>query len=330
MTETAGARSLPCFTGARWLVNAQVPLFAITLGHAGLALSWRAAHRAFGIPPQIGEVLMALAAVAFVVVGLLYALRMAVCPRAVVEDARHPVRMNFFPAISMGLMLLAAGALPYSRALALDLWAVGAVLHLVLCLAIMGRWIRHATTITQASPAWFIPIVGNVLVPIAGVPLGYPGVSWFFFAIGVSFWLPMFAIVLYRLIFHDPLPPRIAPMLFILIAPPAAGFVGYMQLNGGELDVLAHVLAASGIFIALLVLRLAGLYLGLPFSLSWWAYTFPSAALACALIRYQALVGGEVMPLVSMVWLGLATTIIALVTVRTLWAALTGRLFADG
>jgi tellurite resistance protein len=167
-------------------------------------------------------------------------------------------------------------------------------------------------------------------VPIAGVPLGFPGVSWFFFAVGLAFWLPMFTIVLYRLIFHDPLPPAIAPMLFILIAPPGAGFVAYMQLNGGTLDALAHVLAGAGLFIALLVLRLAGLYLRLPFTLSWWAFTFPSAALATTLIQYQARLGGPVMDWVSVGWLGLATAIIAWVTLRTLVSAASGRLFADG
>jgi tellurite resistance protein len=191
---------------------------------------------------------------------------------------------------------------------------------------IIGRWIRHNTEIQHASPAWFIPVVGNVVVPIAGVPLGYATVSWFFFAVGLTFWVPLFTIVLYRLIFHDPLPPRIAPLLFILIAPPAAGFVAYMQLTGGQLDLLGYVLAASALFIALVLAGLAGLFVRLPFALSWWAFTFPSAALACAMTQVHTQLPSPATQALALASLAFATAIIAWVTLRSLAALAAGRL----
>jgi tellurite resistance protein len=328
MAEAAETGRMPCYTRASWIVNAPVPLFAVTMGHAGLGLAWRSACSAFGVPHVIAEIPMALAAVAFVLVALLYLLKLVACPRAVAEDFAHPVLMNFFPAISMSLMLLAAGALPYDPGWALGLWSVGAAAHLVFSVAIIGGWIRRNTEIAHASPAWFIPVAGNVVVPIAGVPLGFETVSWFFFAAGLTFWMPLFTIVLYRLIFHDPLPPRIAPLMFILMAPPAAGFLGYMQLNGGQLDVLAHILASAAIFIALVLASLAGQFARLPFALSWWAFTFPSAALAGTLLTYQELVPGPVPELAALAALAFATAIIALVTLRTLGTLVTGKLFA--
>jgi tellurite resistance protein len=323
LTERAPA---PCFTRARWLQQAPVPLFAVTMGHAGLGLAWRSAHQAFGLPAAIAEGLMALAAVAFACVVALYALKLLACPGAVAADFRDPVLMNFFPAISIGLLLLAAGALPYDAGAAEALWIAGAALHLGLAVTIIGRWIRHNTEIQHASPAWFIPVVGNVVVPIAGVPLGYATVSWFFFAVGLTFWVPLFTIVLYRLIFHDPLPPRIAPLLFILIAPPAAGFVAYMQLTGGQLDLLGYVLAASALFIALVLAGLAGLFVRLPFALSWWAFTFPSAALACAMTQVHTQLPSPATQALALASLAFATAIIAWVTLRTLTALAAGRL----
>ena len=327
MAQVTDARPQPCWIRSRWITQMPVPLFAVTMGHAGLGLAWRNAHTTFGLPLAVAEVLMAFAAGAFALVALVYALKLVACPGGVAADFRHPVMMNFFPAISIGLLLLAAGALPHDRQLAEGLWIAGAVLHLALAVTIIGRWIRQNTEIQHASPAWFIPVVGNIVVPIAGVPLGYETVSWFFFGVGLVFWVPLFTIVLYRLIFHDPLPPQIAPLMFILIAPPAAGFLAYMQLNGGTLDVLGYLLAASALFIALVLGGIAGLFVRLPFALSWWAFTFPAAALSCAMTQVHALLPGPATQAVALTALAFATAIIALVTLRTLAALVTGRLF---
>jgi tellurite resistance protein len=62
MAELSETPPRPCFTRARWIAQAPVPLFAITMGHAGLGLAWRSAHRAFGLPATVAEALMAFAA----------------------------------------------------------------------------------------------------------------------------------------------------------------------------------------------------------------------------------------------------------------------------
>jgi tellurite resistance protein TehA-like permease len=70
--------------------------------------------------------------------------------------------------------------------------------------------------------------------------------------------------------------------LFILIAPPALIFSAYYSLNGGQLDAFAHGLFFAGLFFTILVLLLPRLFLGLPFAVSWWAYTFPLDAMTGA------------------------------------------------
>ena len=42
-------------------------------------------------------------------------------------------------------------------------------------------------------------MVGNIIVPIAGVRFAPTDISWFFFCIGLVFWLVPMTIVLYRL-----------------------------------------------------------------------------------------------------------------------------------
>ncbi len=74
---------------------------------------------------------------------------------------------------------------------------------------------------------------------------------------------------------------HLLPTLFILIAPPAVGFIAYVRLNGG-IDNFAHFLYFSALFLTILLLSQASRFIRLPFFLSWWAYSFPLAAITIA------------------------------------------------
>ncbi len=326
---TASGQAAPADKGqsASWLAHVPIPLFAVVMGVGGLGLAWRRAHAVLAVPAWIGEALLALAAVVFVALGLLYAAKAARHWAAVVGEFDHVVRVNFFPTVSIGLLILAAAALPYGQALAEPLWVAGAALHLLLSLVVVNRWITRGYEVQHANPAWFIPVVGNILVPIAGVPLGHGEVSWFFFAVGLVFWILLFAIVLYRIIFHDPLPARLLPTLFILLAPPAIGFVAYTRLAGAELDAGGRLLYFSALFLALVLVTLAPRFARLPFFVSWWAYTFPSAALAIAALVYCELKPGWASEAIAAGLLAVVTVLIVTVWVATARALVAGRLF---
>jgi tellurite resistance protein len=166
------------------------------------------------------------------------------------------------------------------------------------------------------NPAWFMPAVGNILVPVAGVPLGYTDVSWFFFSIGILFWLILMTIIVYRLLFHDPIDERLMPTLFILIAPPAIGFIAYVRLVG-ELDPFARMLYYAGLFLTLLLFTQANRFLRLGFFLSWWAYSFPLAAISIASLSMFEQTGQDFYRYVGMGLLTLLTGIVALLLLRT-------------
>ena len=325
-TDTA-TRPSSSASAEDWLTLVPVPLFAVVMGLGGLGLAWRRAHEVLGWPGVVGEALLVLAAVGFVAILALYATKLARRPAAVRAEFRHPIRVNFFPAISISTLLMAGALLPHAIGLAEALFLIGAAGQLVLALVIINRWITHNIEIQHSNPAWFIPVVGNILVPVFGVRLGWPELSWFFFSVGVVFWLLLFTIVLYRIIFHDQLPQKFLPTLFILMAPPAIGLAAYLQLNGGVFDGFARVLLFSGLFIALLLLTMAPLFLRLSFFISWWAYTFPSAALAIACLAYHEHMAGAGSEVLAIVVLLAATAIIAAVAVRTTVALLRRQLF---
>ena len=168
------------------------------------------------------------------------------------------------------------------------LWLVGTSLHFVLFLFVINSWMHHEHyKVPHISPAWFIPAVGNVLVPIAGMHFGYAEVSWFFFSIGIMFWIILFTVFFNRILFHDPMPQHLVPTFFILIAPPAVGFIAYCKLNGG-LDNFANFLYYIGLFLTILLFSQFKKFASLPFFLSWWAYSFPISAITTAsFLMYQ-------------------------------------------
>lgn len=165
-----------------------VTFYAIVMGIAGLSLAMQAFEQAVGIG-GLGSSLAYGAAVAiFVIVSVFYTLKAIRYPGAVAAEWNHPVRLAFFPAISISLLLLATLTLPRNPAIAEPLWLLGVVLQGGLTIAVISGWIGHRAFQTpHLSPAWFIPAVGNVIVPIAGVQMGYVEISWYFLSVGLIF-----------------------------------------------------------------------------------------------------------------------------------------------
>jgi len=291
------------------LVNFPVSFFSSVMGLAGLTIAWQRAERLFGV--NVSAWLLALTIGVFLVLAGFYAAKWLRHPQAVAKEFQHPVRLNFFPTLSISLLLLSVAFLPHSIALSLYLWVGGASLHLLFTLVVMSIWIHHTKfEITHINPAWFIPVVGNIIVPIAGTAHGFVEISWFFFSIGLVFWLVLLTLVFYRVIFHAPLPQRLVPTLFILIAPPAVGFISYAELTS-SLDPFARVLYYVALFLTVLLAAQVRLFARLKFALSWWAYSFPLAAMTLATLRMQRMSGVEGFVDIGQVLLAALTLIIA-------------------
>ncbi|WP_040404686.1 SLAC1 anion channel family protein [Ectothiorhodospira sp. PHS-1] len=294
-----------------------VAWFAMIMGLLGFAIVWDRADALLAVPPVIGDVLRGFAVVALLGVAALYLTKLVRYREAVVKELNHPIKRNFFATISISLVLLSIAFLEDAPGLSLVLWSVGAALHLLFTLYVMSVWINHTSfQIQHMNPAWFIPVVGNILVPIAGVHHASPEISWLFFSIGLVFWIVLLTIVFYRIIFHDPLPERLVPTLFILVAPPAVGFISYLSLTD-SLDPFARVLFYTGLFLTLLLFSLVGRFGRLKFFISWWAYSFPMAAMTLAAIKMHGLTGDPLHYVIGVVMIGVLTFIIGALLIRT-------------
>ena len=296
-----------------------ITFFATTMGLGGLTMALRAA---FGIDSLAYMAVMALTALVFATLAVVYAMKMIRYPSFVSQEWHHPVRLAFFPTATISLLILSSAALPIVPALAETLWVIAMIGQGILTMAVISGWIgMRSFQHGHISPAWFIPVVGNVIVPIAGVELGWIETSWLFFSAGLIFWLILLALVFNRLIFHDPLSGRLQPTLVIMIAPPSLVCIAWTSLNGGN-DAFAHILLNIAYVFTGVVMTQLPRILKLPFALGFWALSFPVAALTIASLLYAEANDSVTHYRIGIVSLSVLIVIISLLCLRTIRAVL--------
>jgi len=309
-----------------FLAAPPVSAFAMVMGLSGLSLTWsKFSHVSeIQLAQDISLVFGFLAIVVFLVLAAGLLRKQLQAPEKLVEEWNHPVKSSFFGAISVGVCLLAAVIVPYSLQVAEIVWIFGAGLHLIALLAVVNAWVhRESLQAAHACPVWFIPAVGNVVIPLAGVKLGYFEISWFFFGVGLIFWIVLLSLVMHRLMFvQPPLPDRLKPTMAIFLAPPTVAFSSWLLLTQRTveqgLDPFAHILIAIGFFFAFFLITQLKKFAQLPFFMSWWAYSFPSASFTVAAFNYALFVPAAIY--VAYIALVFTTILIVGLFIRTLIA----------
>lgn len=301
--------------------NFHITFFAIVLGLAGFTLAVQRGGAVLHPLHPLSTLLLYLTVAAFVLVGTIYTVKWFRYPAAVKKEFDHPVKINFFPLVAKTLLVLSIILLERNMTASLYCWISGTFLQFLASILVISTWIQHERfKIEQMTPGWFIPIVGSIMVPIAGVRHGFTEISWFFFSVGLVFWLILLVIVLYRMFFHAPIAERLMPTLFILFAPPAIGFIAYIRLTGGNLDSFGRVMYYFSLFMFFLILYQLPRLLKINFYLSWWAYSFPMAAKALASFLMMTLLNEPFIAFMAWFELALLALIIMLLSVKTLLA----------
>lgn len=256
------------------------------MGVAGLGISWRISSTVLGTNPIIGEVLVALSFAIFLVMALLFILKTVRVPASITSSFTDSSKLVFFPLIPLSGLLLSIGARPYSVEFSTWLWLFSAPFNLYFAVVLTGRWIFNHQERTNISPAWLFPIVGNAVVPIAGVPLGYADICWLFFSVGGVLWVFVFAALFHRMIFEDFLPPQLMPSLLIVLSPPAILFIALYELKEGEIDTLSYALIYTSLFLFAVFLPHWRRLVLVPVSVTLWSLTFPLTALTIATLLF--------------------------------------------
>ena len=311
------------------LKNFPITFLAIILGLTGFSLALQKAEQILNLPFSIFPLFLGISIITGIAFTIIYTFKIIKFPKEAKEEFNHPIKMNFYPIIAKVLLILSIIFLPLDMSISKVLWILGVISQLTFSIVIASSWIKHSKfQFKHLNPAWFIPIVGNLIVPIAGVAHGFIELSWFFFSIGFFMWLTLFIIVFNRMIFHHPIQEKLLPTLFILFAPPAIAFIAYVKLVG-EIDIFAKMFFNFAIFLVILIFAQVKLFLKIKFYISWWAYTFPVVAISIATMLMYHETGSIFFNQLSWFFMILLSIIMVYVSYRTIKAIRCGHICVE-
>lgn len=288
--------------------------FAIVMGLCGLSLAWLRAEPVLGAGAlAAGLAIGATAAGVFALLAAASLWRALRYPQALAEDLAHPVRHPFIAAVPISVLLLAtvAQALFGPQGWIAWVWGVGAAGQFAATVWVLARWLAPPPggfAWPSITPVLFIPVVGNVLTPLAGVPLGLEAWAAAQFGVGLLFWPVALTLLVVRIGLHGLWPPRLLAATFITIAPPAV--VGLALLRLGAPLAAAWACWGLGLFFLAWSLHVVRRLVGQPFGIPSWALSFPLAAFAALTLALGAQ-AGPAFALAGVAALALASLVIA-------------------
>lgn len=299
--------------------------FAAVMGLVGLGLAARAAAPLFpGLfraPAYFTEPWIAAGILVFIALVFLYGWKILSQPGEVKADLTDPERMGTLGQVPVGLMLIAAGLAPYLPGPAATIWWVAVALYAAGVAWGVATILRLGLGTKRLTPAWIVLLVGGIVAPAAGIPLGEREASTWLFCAGLVAGL----LLVVPLATRGPLPERLRPAWFILLAPPTLVAVHGQALFG-------HPAFALGLYLAAAVL--AGLLYyarglpGWPFSETVWSLTFPLDAFALASARHALLEQSAAWRAVAGFAMVLAILAVVFAASRTIWSGTRRRIDA--
>jgi C4-dicarboxylate transporter/malic acid transport protein len=286
--------------------------------------------------------------------------------RGHLDDA---VMAHFYGAPAMALMTVGAGAMVAGYrligtgpALVLDvvLWTGGTALGLVTAVLVPYRaFTSHEVRADSAFGGWLMPVVppmvsaatGALIVP--HVPAGQARETllvacYAFFGLTLVASAVLIVLIWGRLLRHGAGAAAAVPTLWIVLGPLGQSVTAVHHLGEVAPDVLpapygtacqafglvygAPVWGFAMMWLALVVMiTVRTARSGLPFSLSWWSFTFPVGTVVTGTSGLAAVTGLVALQVVAGLLFALLVIAWAVVSVRTLRGIVSGRLLAgDG
>ena len=311
-----------------------VALFASVMGIGGLSLAFKKASGFYldsTMSTLFGHMSLffgILASTIFVILFLAYIVRLFLYYDYFKIDLNHQVKINFLSSIPISMLILITFFSVYSYLSILEfLFYIASILQLLTSIYVISFWFKNSMKNHLLSPAWFIPIVGNLIVPLAANSIGVSkDIMLFFFSIGCFFWVILTSLVLHRLIFEVSLEQKFLPTLFIFIAPPSVFVVDFYVIfvMHNELSMMIYFIA---VFFVLLLASISRIFINIKFTLSWWAFTFPMCAFSIAGGDLYMFYKVSYLKYFSLIGLIVSLFLVIFVFIKTIFAIKNGRVF---
>ena len=297
----------------------RIPLntFAIAFGLAGLAEVWTSTCRALAWPQSAAQIAWIGASIAWICLIIAHIERGARSSQNLAEQLRHPAQGPIASLVPTTGMLL--GAALYDGA------PTAGVVVVVTCLVvavgfggwIVSTWFDGRLELGAVHGGYLLPTVATGLVGgDAAAHIHLPVIAWAMFGIGTFFWAVMMPLLVLRLTI-SPLPGPLVPTIAIIVAPPAVGGITWFALNGGVPDTFALALGGLTVFFGVIQIALIGRYRRLQFSIGFWSFTFPLAAVVTVAIMWLAAIRTAGWEVITIALAVLITTFIGVIGFRS-------------
>lgn len=263
---------------AHFTQNIPTPLAALALGIASLGWCWDSSLQLNGTA-QLAAALFASGLLSLLL------LKFISYPRLFRQELAQPILGSVLPTAAMASMVISV-ALPAPYATLL--WFAAVVLHLLLFAGFL--WHRlPALQLQQLIPGWFVPPIG-IVTAVLTCPAELPllvssAIFWF----GLSCYLFLLPIMLYRLLFAGPLPLAAQPSTAILAAPASLCLAAYLTFTTEPAAWLVTLLLVLALLMTGIIYLALPYLLHLTFTPAFAAYTFPLVIGATALFKVSAL-----------------------------------------
>ncbi|TDD86571.1 TDT family transporter [Actinomadura rubrisoli] len=260
-------------------------------------------------------------------------------------------------AVGYGTLVLGPDVLGTGTAVALDavLWTLGTGYALLVAFGVPYLMItRHRPEPGAANPTWLLPVVAPMVAAALGpalvphLPAGQARSAMLYgcyamFGASLLATLVLLPGIWSRLTDGRPAPVALTPTLFLVLGPLGQSTTAVVQLAGAAGQAAPGYAAAMRAFavlygapvmgFALLWLAVAGLANlralrgGMPFAMTWWAFTFPVGTCVTGASGLSRATGLDALTGVAVLLYLLLVTAWAVAAYRTIQGALSGRLF---
>ncbi|ASJ17285.1 C4-dicarboxylate ABC transporter [Thermococcus chitonophagus] len=262
----------------KWIKEFPPSWFASVMGTGALAITSKMLSQDYPLLLKVAKMLAYLNTFLFIVLLIPWILRWLLYREDALRDLYHPVVSHFYGTIAI-------------------VWLIGVAMTIGFSLLIPYVMFTQGEIDTKTlGPAWFIPPVGLIVIPMTCFYKVDPALLYFSWGSGFFLYLALFSMVMLRFIRHEPMPCGLAPSIWINLGPIGAGASSYLAIVKGELSFLVVFLWGFGIWWFLMAVMLTLYYIrkiSLPYSLAWWAFIFPLGAYTSATLKVASLLNSS-------------------------------------
>lgn len=265
----------------RWTAQAAKlpsPMAGLALAIASLGWTWE------NMVPSLNGMGQLTGALIGAVLLLLLTGKFLLHPNILINELSQPVVGSVIPTFAMALMVISKMLGHYAPNAGLALWLVAIIMHVIF----LGAFIYYRAIdfkLEHMVPSWFVPPIGIIVAAVSFPSQGYQWLVNAILVFGMLAYLVMLPLMLYRLIFCQPVPDAAKPTIAILAAPASLSLAGYLTVSQQPAIALVALLLSIAVLMTSIIYLAFFHLLKLPFSPGYAAFTFPMVIGATALFK---------------------------------------------